>query len=147
MGDMGPPPSYNSPPSSTRKLINLNPVANPHTYRQPHHSPSPSLHNTSHLYTPPQTPDLKDRYYSTPQQYAARKHGRRKICCIALLVIVVLMALTIGLTVAGAVFHWGNSRYCVRWNDGTTSGDCDPHKLKIRDVVRSMPGGKIWGAV
>src|SRR6266536_697569 len=125
MGDMGPPPSYNLPSASKP----TNPFAdpNPNTYRQP----TSSLHNTSHLYSSSSThsqsyspaPDFKDPY-STPQQYAARKHRRRKTCCIAFIIIAVLMALTVGLTVAGAVFHWGNSRYCVRWGDGTTSGDC-----------------------
>jgi hypothetical protein len=68
-------------------------------------------------------PIMPGKGYESPaaHYYKQRRYNKRRIICF---VIAILVMLIIALTIFGAVFHWGNSRFCVRWNDGTTSGDC-----------------------
>ncbi|KAH7400261.1 hypothetical protein BKA64DRAFT_744893 [Cadophora sp. MPI-SDFR-AT-0126] len=63
------------------------------------------------------------RNTSTNKYYNQKKYNRRRIICFCIATIVIVI---IPLVVFGTVFHWGRGNsFCVRWSDGSTSGDCD----------------------
>lgn len=100
-----PPPSYhqsaNPPPTNSTFYVNLQ-TALPPAY------PIKRNHN---------------RYESSTLYCRQQKrYQTRRIICFLVSTTVLLI---IALTIFGAVFHWGKgSSFCVRWNDGKTSGDC-----------------------
>ncbi|KAL2061361.1 hypothetical protein VTL71DRAFT_7634 [Oculimacula yallundae] len=65
---------------------------------------------------------------SVPRNAAAiryhnqKKYNRRRMLCFCFATMVIIL---IPLLVLGTVFQWGRgNQFCVKWSDGTTSGDC-----------------------
>ena len=107
-----PPPSYNSHNYTSPFDVE---ASLPPSTLPPHYTPRkrPSFPKSSS----PVSKASKGDYERN------KKYRRRRIICCAVATLVLLI---VAIAVFAAVFHWGNGngRFCVRWGDGTTSGDC-----------------------
>ncbi|KAK0102709.1 hypothetical protein ONS95_006311 [Cadophora gregata] len=113
-----PPPAYNfhirDPEAGLPPFIQSQ-----HNY--PHNTPITPLKTVATNITYRSSPNYP-RYVSTNKYSNQKKYNRRRIMCFCLAAVVIVI---IPLVILGTVFHWGRENsFCVRWSDGSTSGDC-----------------------
>ncbi|KUJ09617.1 uncharacterized protein LY89DRAFT_690082, partial [Mollisia scopiformis] len=54
--------------------------------------------------------------------YRKQQYNKRRFICFLVAIIIMI---AIALVVAGVAFKWGRNNVCIRWDDGSTSGNCD----------------------
>ncbi|KAE8445753.1 hypothetical protein EG329_012932 [Mollisiaceae sp. DMI_Dod_QoI] len=128
-----PPPAYNFhaqegtslilPPHTT--LSSSYPLSHNHNHNQsrsPSPSPYPSRSPSPYLSPRPAPSPFKRQESPSAAYHRKQQYNRRRFICFLIAVIVMIV---IALVVAGVAFKWGKNNICVRWEDGSESGNCD----------------------
>ncbi|KAH6692799.1 hypothetical protein BKA61DRAFT_279730 [Leptodontidium sp. MPI-SDFR-AT-0119] len=122
-----PPPAYNFHIRDPEASL---PPSYQSQHNYPHNEPitplktAPTHNNITHLhpYSPNYSSGHLPNYRRNVSYYNQKKYNRRRILCFCVATMVIVV---IPLVVFGTVFHWGRGNgFCVRWSDGSTSGDC-----------------------
>lgn len=53
-----------------------------------------------------------------------RRFKRSRVPLVLCLIVLILIALLVSISVAAVVLHWGRDTPCVKWGDGSVSGEC-----------------------
>ncbi|KAG4427207.1 hypothetical protein IFR05_017310 [Cadophora sp. M221] len=112
-----PPPAYNFHIRDPEASL---PPAYQSQHNYPHNEPITPLKTSSSHH--PYSLSHSSNNRPNVSYYNQKKYNRRRIVCFCVATVVIVV---IPLVVFGTVFHWGRGNgFCVRWSDGSVSGDC-----------------------